>query len=41
MLPTDDLLREVPQPLLTRARQHLASLQAFNAGIARMRTLEQ
>ena len=41
MPPTDDLLREVPRHLLTLAKQHLAGLQAFNAGIARMRALEQ
>jgi hypothetical protein len=41
MMPTDDILHEVPRHLLTRARQHLAGLQAFNAGIARMRALEQ
>jgi hypothetical protein len=41
MMPTDDILREVPRHLLTRARQHLACLEAFNASIARMRALEQ
>jgi hypothetical protein len=41
MMPTDDILREVPRYLLTQARQHLASLQAFNAGMSRMRALEQ
>ena len=41
MMPTDDIIREVPRYLLTRARQHLAGLQAFNAGITRMRALEQ
>jgi hypothetical protein len=41
MMPTDDILAEVPKHLLTQARHHLACLQAFNAGIARMRALEQ
>jgi hypothetical protein len=41
MPPTDTLLREVPRHLLTLAKEHLVGLQAFNAGIARMRTLEQ
>jgi hypothetical protein len=31
----------VPRRLLDQAQQHLASLHAFNAGVARMRTLEQ
>jgi hypothetical protein len=34
------MLDNVPTSLLRQARQHLARLQAFNAGIARMRTLE-
>jgi hypothetical protein len=41
MQPTDALLREVPRHLLTLAKEHLAGLHAFNAGIARMRALEQ
>jgi hypothetical protein len=35
MQPTDAILHEVPQRLLDQAKRHLASLQAFNAGIAR------
>ena len=36
-----DVLNDVPAPILQRARQHLAGLREFNAGITRMRTLEQ
>ena len=32
---------EVPSQILQQVQSHLARLQAFNAGIARMRTLEQ
>jgi hypothetical protein len=41
MMPNDDILTEVPMHLLKQTRQHLACLKAFNAGIARMRSLEQ
>jgi hypothetical protein len=41
MQPTDAILHEVPQRLLEQAKRHLASLQAFNAGIARWREMEQ
>lgn len=37
----DDIRTEVPRRLLAQAQQHLACLHAFNAGVARMRTLEQ
>jgi hypothetical protein len=36
-----DVLNDVPAPILQRARQHLAGLREFNAGIARMWALEQ
>ena len=35
------ILTAVPARILQRVRQHLAGLRAFNAGIARMRALEQ
>jgi hypothetical protein len=35
------ILTAVPALILQRVRQHLAGLRAFNAGIARMRALEQ
>lgn len=41
MRPTDESLPEVPRHLRTQVRRHLACLQAFNAGIVRMRALEQ
>jgi hypothetical protein len=37
----EDILTAVPRFLLQQVRQHLARLQEFNAGMARMRTLEQ
>jgi hypothetical protein len=37
----DDLLIAVPPQILQRVQSHLAALRAFNAGIARMRALEQ
>jgi hypothetical protein len=37
----DDIRIAVPRRLLDQAHQHLARLHAFNAGVARMRTLEQ
>jgi hypothetical protein len=37
----DDLLTAVPTAILRQVQAHLAGLQEFNAGIARMRTLEQ
>jgi hypothetical protein len=37
----DDIRTAVPRRLLEQAQQHLACLHAFNAGIARMRALEQ
>ena len=36
-----DIRTAVPRRLLEQAQQHLACLHAFNAGVARMRTLEQ
>jgi hypothetical protein len=41
MPPTDAILREVPWRLLEQVKGHLASLRAFNAGIARWRAMEQ
>jgi hypothetical protein len=41
MQPTDAILHEVPRRLLEHAKRHLASLHAFNAGIARWRAMEQ
>jgi hypothetical protein len=41
MQPTDAILHEVPRRLLEQAKRHLASLHAFNVGIARWRALEQ
>ena len=35
------ILTAVPPQILQRVQAHLAALRAFNAGIARMRTLEQ
>src|SRR5262245_20500098 len=37
----EDILNTVPTHLLRRVQDHLARLRAFNAGIARMRALEQ
>ena len=37
----EDILTTVPAQLLQRVQHSLARLRAFNAGIARMRTLEQ
>ena len=37
----EDILTAVPSLLLQRVKDHLARLRAFNAGIARMRALEQ
>jgi hypothetical protein len=36
-----DCLTEVPAQILQRVQAHLAALREFNAGIARMRALEQ
>ena len=41
MQPTDAILHEVPRRLLDQVTRHLAGLQAFNAGIARWRAMEQ
>jgi hypothetical protein len=41
MQPTDAILSEVPRRLLDQVKHHLAGLQAFNAGIARWRAMEQ
>jgi hypothetical protein len=38
---SEDILTAVPSLLLQRVMDHLARLRAFNAGIARMRALEQ
>jgi hypothetical protein len=38
---TEDSLTAVPTHLLRRVKDHLARLRAFNAGITRMRALEQ
>lgn len=38
---SDTILTEVPTHLLQRVQAHLAGLREFNAGIARMRALEQ
>jgi hypothetical protein len=37
----EDILAAVPAQLVQRVQHHLAGLRAFNAGIARMHTLEQ
>ena len=37
----EDILTAVPPLLLQRVKNHLAHLRAFNAGITRMRALEQ
>ena len=37
----NDILTTVPPQILQRVQSHLASLREFNAGIARMRSLEQ
>jgi hypothetical protein len=40
-MPDDAILTAVPPQILRRVQSHLASLRAFNAGVVRMRTLEQ
>jgi hypothetical protein len=36
-----EMLTAVPPQILQRVQAHLAALRAFNAGVTRMRTLEQ
>jgi hypothetical protein len=38
---SDTILTTVPPAILRQVQTHLAGLRAFNAGIARMRALEQ
>jgi hypothetical protein len=40
-MPDDAILTAVPATILRQVQAHLACLRAFNAGIARMRVLEQ
>jgi hypothetical protein len=40
-MPDEAILTTVPPQILQRVQVHLACLRAFNAGIARMRALEQ
>jgi hypothetical protein len=40
-MPDEALLTAIPPQILQRVQAHLTGLRAFNAGIARMRTLEQ